>query len=156
MSWVSKSRPRMVQAHWTSIEALGAARSEETLSLLLFLSAKELLDALAIQLSCYMTSHLWNLPAAFSFPVPKEGIWFAKLILRGQTSNLDWLLWGQAFTSIADGWGSQGGILRFLQAASSCSSQKGMWTGQAPPDHIAVIWALLGSVKDKWSNSNWH
>lgn len=62
----------MVQAHWTSVEALGAARSEETL--LLFLSAKELLDALAIQLSCYMTSHLWNLPAAFSFPVPKEGI----------------------------------------------------------------------------------
>ena len=71
---MSKSRPRMVQAHWTSIEALGAARSEETLSLLLFLSAKELLDALAIQLSCYMTSHLWNLPTAFSFPVPKEGI----------------------------------------------------------------------------------
>lgn len=40
----------MVQAHWTSIEAMRAARIEETF--LLFLSTKELLDALATQLSC--------------------------------------------------------------------------------------------------------
>lgn len=76
------------------------------LSLSPALSAKELLDALAIQLSCYMTSHLWNLPAAFSFLVPKEGIRFAKLNLVGPDQQSGLIALGQVFTSVVDGWGS--------------------------------------------------